>query len=282
MRFVIVGCLILGARSVDAATIAVAGGGDLQSALAAAKPGDTVELAAGATFIGNFTLPARVGGDGFITVRSASHANLPPEGGRVSPADAPHLAKLRSPNSAPALQTAPGAHHWRMQLLEFQANAGGFGDIIPLGDGSAPQTALAHGPRDLVVDRCYIHGDPDAGQKRGIALNSASTTISGAYIADIKAVGQDSQAVTGWNGPGPFVITNNYLEAAGENLLFGGTDPSIPNLVPADITVAGNQFSKPPAWRTQNWVVKNLFELKNARRVEVADNLFEYNWEGGQ
>jgi hypothetical protein len=282
MRVLIVGCLILGARSVDAATIAVAAGGDLQSALAAAKPGDTVELAVGAPFTGNFTLPAKAGGDAFITVRSASHANLPPEGGRVSPADAPYLAKLRSPNNAPALQTAPGAHHWRIQWLEFQANAGGFGDIITLGDGSAAQTTLAQVPHDLVVDRCYIHGDPDAGQKRGIALNSASTTISGSYIADIKAVGQDSQAITGWNGPGPFVITNNYLEAAGENLLFGGTDPSIPNLVPSDVTVTGNILSRPASWRGQRWQIKNLLELKNARRVRIADNLLENNWAAAQ
>jgi hypothetical protein len=87
-------------------------------------------------------------------------------------------------------------------------------------------------PHNLVLDRVYAHGDPSLGQKRGISLNSASTTITGSYIFDIKAVGQDSQAICGWNGPGPFMITNNYLEAAGENVLFGGADPSIPNLVP--------------------------------------------------
>ena len=32
----------------------------------------------------------------------------------------------------------------------------------------------------------------------------------------------------GWNGPGPFLIENNYLEAAGENIMFGGNDPSHP------------------------------------------------------
>ena len=76
--------------------------------------------------------------------------------------------------------------------------------------------------------------------KRGIALNSAATTITGSYISDIKAVGQDSQAIAGWNGPGPYTITNNYLEAAGENLMFGGADPAVPGLVPADITIKGN------------------------------------------
>jgi hypothetical protein len=193
---------------------------------------------------------------------------------------APLLAKIQSPNSASPIQTAPGAHHWRLMLVEVAGNSLGIGDLIALGDDV--QSTLARVPHDLVLDRVYIHGDPAVGQKRGISLNSASTTITGSYIADIKAVGQDSQAICGWNGPGPYTITNNYLEAAGENLLFGGADPAIPNLVPADITIAGNLLSKPVAWRTQNWSVKNLFELKNARRVKVTNNVFENNWEGGQ
>jgi len=144
------------------------------------------------------------------------------------------------------------------------------------------QNSLAMVPHDLVVDRCYIHGDVTHGQKRGIALNSASTTIANSYIAEIKAVGQDSQAIGGWNGPGPYTIRNNYLEAAGENVLFGGSDPAIPNLIPSDITVQGNTMSKPLAWRTQSWSVKNIFELKNAQRVVVDGNVFEYNWLAAQ
>ena len=109
-----------------------------------------------------------------------------------------------------------------------------------------------------------------------------ASTITGSYIAEIKAVGQDSQAIAGWNGPGPYAITNNYLEGAGENVIFGGADPAIPNLVPGDITIAGNAIAKQPAWRAENWTVKNLLELKNARRVSIHDNTFDYNWQAGQ
>src|SRR6185369_1567191 len=90
------------------------------------------------------------------------------------------------------------------------------------------------------------------------------------------------QAIAGWNGPGPFTITNNYLEGSSENVLFGGADPSIPNLVPSDIVLRGNLIAKPQAWRTERWQVKNLFELKNARRVTIDGNVFEYNWEAAQ
>jgi Right handed beta helix region len=261
-----------------AATISVPAGGDLHSALMSAQPGDTIVLEPGATYIGNFTLPNK-NGTTYITLQT-SPDGLPGDGARVAPGLA--LAKLRSPNSAPALQTAPGAHHWRIALIEFLANAAGAGDIMTLGDGSPAQNTLALVPHDLIVDRCYIHADPGSPQKRGIALNSASTTITGSYIAGMKAVGQDSQAIAGWNGPGPYTITNNYLEGAGENVIFGGADPAIPNLVPSDITIAGNTVAKLIAWRTENWSVKNLLELKNARRVSIHDNTFEYNWQAGQ
>src|SRR5207249_4012910 len=107
-------------------------------------------------------------------------------------------------------------------------------------------------------------------------------TVINSYISEIKTVGQDSQAICGWNGPGPFTISNNYLEAAGENVLIGGADPSIPNLTPSDITFTRNYLAKQVAWRTQGWQLKNLFELKNAQRVVVDGNLMEYNWEAAQ
>src|SRR6185503_232514 len=101
---------------------------------------------------------------------------LPPGTVRVGPADAPLLATLRSPNTAPALKTATAAHHWRIVRVEFVATSGGAGDIIALGSGSSSQTSLSQVAHDLVLDRVYVHGDPAAGQKRGIALNSAATT----------------------------------------------------------------------------------------------------------
>jgi hypothetical protein len=111
-----------------------------------------------------------------------------------------------------------------------------------------------------------------------VTLNSASTSLVNSYISNIGARGQETQAAGGWNGPGPFLIENNYLEAAGVNVMFGGTDPSIRNLVPANIQFRRNHVTKQVAWRNGPWVVKNLFELKSARQVTVEWNLFEYNW----
>jgi parallel beta helix pectate lyase-like protein len=275
---VCVGVLI--AMPAFGSTIVVPADGNLQQAINNAEPGDVIALPPGAIYTGSFVLPVK-SGDAPITIRTGTDFNLPGAGGRISPADAPNLAVVRQGSAAPAIRTAPGAHHWLLMLLEIQGN--GNSDIIALGDGSSTgQVAEAQIPHHLMLDRVYVHGDATRGQKRGVALNSATTWIIGSWISDIKAVGQDSQAICGWNGPGPFVITNNWLQAAGENLMFGGSDPAVPNLVPSDITIADNQFIKDTAWRTEKWTVKNLLELKNARRVQILRNVFDYNWQAGQ
>jgi hypothetical protein len=195
------------------------------------------------------------------------------------------MPKILSPNSAPAISTAPGAHHVRLGGLEIALAPGvaASGGLVIFGDGG--QTSAAEIPHDLVVDRCYVHGAEAADVRRGVVLNSAASAIVDSHVSDVHSADVDSQAILGWCGPGPFKIVNNYLEASGENTLFGGADPKIPNLVPSDIEFRQNYSAKPLSWRAGDpayagraWDVKNLFELKNARRVLVADNLFENNW----
>src|SRR4029078_8565618 len=99
---------------------------------------------------------------------------------------------------------------------------------------------------------------------------------------EIHHTGFDAQAICGWTGPGNYTITNNYLEATGENIMFGGDTPSITNLVPSNITITGNLFSKPmtwnqfdPAYGKVNYSIKNLFELKNAQTVLAEQNILD-------
>jgi hypothetical protein len=87
--------------------------------------------------------------------------------------------------------------------------------------------------------------------------------------------------VAGWNGPGPFKIANNYLEGAGENVAFGGGDPTIPGLTPSDIEIRRNHVARPLSWKGV-WLVKNVLELKHAQRVLIEGNVFENNWVDGQ
>jgi hypothetical protein len=197
------------------------------------------------------------------------------------------LPKIVSPigTNLSALQTAAGAHHYRFVGVEFarEGSASVYDTVtlIQFGDGSNAQTSIAQVPHHLVLDRCYIHGDPTHGLKRGVGLHSAHTSILNSYISDCKHWSVEAQAICGWNGPGPFTITNNYIEGSGENLMFGGADPSIPNLVPSDIEIRRNYFTKPLAWRG-NWLVKNILELKSARRAIIEGNVLENCWEDAQ
>src|SRR5262245_23520064 len=67
--------------------ISVRVGEDLQAALNNAFCGDTIELQAGGSFVGRFTLPAKACDNGhWIVVRtSAPDSALPAEGQRVTP-----------------------------------------------------------------------------------------------------------------------------------------------------------------------------------------------------
>ncbi len=275
---------LLTSPGADAATITVNAGGDLQAAINAAKPGDTILLQAGAVFGAGYKLPAK-GGSSFITIRSAApDSALPAAGVRVTPAYAGQLAKIRAPTGGyAAFRTAAGASYWRLMFLEiYPASATSSANLIDFGAADSTQGTLSAVPQHLVIDRCYLHGDSGFGQRRGAALNSGDTQILSSYFADFKGKGQDTQAIAGWNGPGPFLIDNNYIEASGENIAFGGSDPNIPNLVPNNITIRHNLISKPLAWMSQSWTVKNLIELKNAENVLIEGNTIENNWAAGQ
>lgn len=269
-----------------AKTITVKPGQNFQLALDAAQPGDEIVLTAGTSYSGNFVLPKKPG-DAFITVRSSRCSEIP-AAVRIDLNQEPLTAKLMTPNVGPVLLAPARSHHFKFECLTFtQApSVGEWGyNLVQLGEGARDenQKTLADVPHHFEFDRCIVRArDERTGLQRGITLNSAHTTVTNSYIAGIKWVGVETQAVGGWNGPGPFLIENNYLEAAGINILFGGAVTPIPDLVPADITIRNNRLYKRPEWQGKGFAIKNLLELKNARRVTISGNDCENSWPDGQ
>jgi hypothetical protein len=294
-RWVMLVCILIvtAPRFTAAATFNCATATDFTNALTNSALGDTIVLTAGNTFTGSFTLPNKTTGTGYITIQSSAVASLPATGTRVTPTNAGNMPKVVSSGfNAPAIRTAVSAHHFKLIGLEIigPANNSVLNTLVALGDSGTAQDTLAEVANNLVIDRCIVRAfSTTQTLRRGIALNSGSTDITNCYVAGCKEAGADSQAVGGWNGPGPYNIINNYLEGAGENVIFGGSDPSIPNLVTEDIVFKRNYCFKPLSWKIGDpsyagtpWTVKNLFELKNARRVVIDGNLFENNWVHGQ
>ncbi len=259
--------------------VRVLAGADLQAVLDAARPGDFIELPAGATFRGSFVLPNKpivTSGRQWIVIYSSALWRLPPPGTPLVPAvHAQLMPKIVSDNGDPAIRVAAGAHHYMLAGLEVTTTSASLLDLVYL---DFPGQRVEQIPTDITLYRCYIHGNATGDIRRGVALNGARLAVIGSYVSDFHHRSEDSHAIQGWNGPGPFRIIGNYLEAAGVNVMFGGEDPTIDGLVPSSIEVRGNHFFKPLTWRDGPWSVKNLFELKNARGVLVEGNIFENNW----
>jgi hypothetical protein len=97
----------------------------------------------------------------------------------------------------------------------------------------------------------------------------------------------DATAFGGGNSEDPvhtLKIVDNFLEASGENVLFGGAKSSVR---PTDVEVRRNHFFKPMFWnpaapdhKEPTPIVKNLFELKNGLRFLLEGNYFENSWGG--
>lgn len=291
-------------------TIRVNAGGDFSDALENASCGDTIELQAGQSFSGTFMLPAKPCDDQhWIIIRtSASDSLLPPEGTRITPcyagvgvlpgrpsfqcaSKANVMATLivnRSGGSGPLL-FASGANHYRLIGLQITRLAGN-GPIIDL---VLPQGTMDH----IVFDRVWIHGTAQDETRRGIYLSGATNVaIVDSFFSDFHCIAvtgtcTDSQAIAGGSSvfpSGPLKIVDNFLEAAGECVLFGG---GVSTTTPADIQIAHNHFFKPIIWLAgepgfvggasgKPFVVKNHFELKNATRVLFEGNILENNWGG--
>src|SRR5688500_52821 len=248
--------------------IVVPCGGSVQDAVTKAVGGDTVVLEAGCRYVEAITISAKAS---LVTVTSS--ATLPER--RITPEDAELLPIVASGNMGPAV-TGNFAANWKFDGVQFESTANGAGDVVVL-----------QGADKITFDRVLLVAGP-AGQKRGIRGNGTHIVLTRSHIANIWREGQDSQAFAAWDGAGPYTITDNFLEAASENVMFGGADSASEANIPSNILIQGNLFTKRLEWkpvppsRTSGKVIKNLLELKCARRVTIRGNIFERNWTDAQ
>ena len=291
--------------------IVVNAGSDLQAALNNARCGDTLELQPGATFTGLFAFPAKACDNGhWIVVRSgSSDSNLPAEGTRANPCfggvrtlpgrpqyncsnPQKAMARLEYPkNMDGPIVFRNGANRYRLVALEITRSASVKG--APTLVSVEPNGVADH----IVIDRSWLHGTAQDETQVGVSLNGTnSVAIVDSYFSDFHCTAgtgtcTDSHAIAGGLGDhldGPYKIENNFLEGAGEAVMFGGGRATV---TPTDIEIRRNHFFKPWSWMPGNanfvgapdghpFIVKNHLELKNAMRVLVEANLMENVWGG--
>lgn len=261
---------------------------NLQNAIDNAVGGDQIVVKAGQTFVGSFSLPVK-SGSSFITIKS-SLADTLPIGNRVFPSNVAKMATIRTNvANGPAFFTSGAAHHYKFQGLEVTLTSGVAADTGILFGSNPAETSLSQITHDFEIDRCYIHGLSTENNHHGIIANGQFIVIKNSYISDWHGVGLDTQAILIWNSPGNINIINNYLEGAGENVLIGGVDPSITNLIPTNIVIQQNYFFKPLSWKVGDpsyagihWSIKNLLEIKAGRDITISGNIFENSWGDAQ
>jgi hypothetical protein len=273
---------------------------DFKNSLGSANPGDTIVLDAGKVYEGNFTLPAKSNPNNkWIYIVGSALSSLPAPGTRVNPAaSAAKMPKIVSTNVTAPLTFSPGSNHYRLIGLEvYGASTYGckptatppancFGYAL-IGD----QSAIGKTPPDsITIDRCYVHGQPNIDQQRAIGVNASNLAVIDSYVSEIHMPGTDTQAIGLWFSPGPIKIVNNYLEAAGENVMLGGAGGLNNPWVAADVEIRNNYLFKPLSWAkvgvsippNNTMVVKNLLELKSTRRALIDGNTLENSWVSGQ
>ncbi|HEX4783736.1 MAG TPA: hypothetical protein VH350_05305 [Candidatus Sulfotelmatobacter sp.] len=284
-------------------------GESFQQTLASTSCGDVIKLEAGAIFNGNFELPQKnCDASHWIIIRtSAPDSSLPPEGTRLTPCYAGMaalpgrpafpcptaknvLAKIEFDGKAGSgpITFAPGANHYR--LIGLEVTRGAFSKPVY-------NLVLFKGAADHVVfDRLWLHGSAQDETARGIGLEGTNVAIVDSFFTDFHCISgsgscSDAQAIAGGGGDlpmGPYKIVNNFLEASGENIIFGG---GAATSTPTDIEIRHNHFFKPLIWlkgqggyvgavNGNPFTVKNLLELKNAQRVLVDGNILDYSWGG--
>jgi hypothetical protein len=272
---------------------------DLKNALAGSQPGDVIVLDAGATYnpadagLGFFSLPVKSNPNNqWIYIVSSALANLP-AGTRVDPTMTQYMAKIVTPNVNPAFRVAPGANHYRLAGLELTAQSN-----YPTGCGATgqpncmtyfllntdwPNTAE---PDSITIDRCYLHGSATQDLQAAIQANWSNAAVIESYVSDVHDKGFDNQAVGVFSSPGPFKIVDNYLEAAGENIMFGGWGQNSNLWVPSDIEIRNNYIYKRLDWVAPslagNMVVSSAIQLDSAQRVLFDSNVVQNVWAAAQ
>jgi len=259
----------------------------LTTALAAAVGGDVIVLTAGVTYTGNFKLRDWGAGTDWIYIISSAMASLPAEGTRVDLDDIANMPTITATTNAP-IHSDFGAHHYRLAGLRIVTST--TSDRLATiqfgydGDFTVNATSLDEMVQHITIDRCVIGSTQnDYRLRHGVMLNVIYGAVVDSYIYNCKD-SADAQAIFIHNSPGPFKVVNCFLEATGENIIVGGSDTTITGLVPSDLEFTGNYLFKRLDWLNiaNSWTIKNLFELKNVRRVLCSGNVMENNWPDGQ
>jgi hypothetical protein len=184
----------------------------------------------------------------------------------------------------PALYVAPGSAN--ILVSDVVCTSDVSGAVVQLGNNDTTQTLVAQVPAGIDLSRVKV---PTHRGKRAFEINATDVVMVDCECHDVYTTnGQDSSGIGILNTPGLISVSGGVYEAGSECVLFGGDTiklmdiPGGPYI--SDVSFNGCTFTRPASWQTDGVlrVVKNIFEIKNGRGVEVIDCILENCWKDGQ
>lgn len=293
------------------ATRTITSDANWDSTWAATNCGDTILIQAGITLTARHTIPTKhCDNTHWIKLWSSDFASLPAYGTKISPcyagvaslngrppfncgAVANHMAKMQQPGFAEVLTISTNTQYLSIRGLEI-TRASGTGEVNEM---IALQTG---GVNHIVFWQNYIHGNDtgDETNKATIIDRTSYTAFVDNFISSIVCITHgactDAHTIGGGTNTvatdqdNTWKIVNNYLEAAGENIILGGGGAAI---IPSDLEIRHNYMFKPMWWNPtdstyapfpggNSAIVKNCFELKTGSRILFEGNVCQNVWGG--
>src|SRR6266853_902851 len=284
--------------------IRVSAKSNLAAAIDDAKCGDTLLLPAGASFEATVLPSKKCDDQHYITVRTDTpDSNLPPEGTRISPAWG-GVASL--PGRPPFAQPSGGPAKLFATVVARRPDGVSIGDHFRFigiewttpPDANIGRIVTVEHTDHVIFDRNWVHpaNGAEVGHGIGIVHRAHTIAVINSYISGLNCIARtgkctDATGIGGGGGDEPISalkIYNNFVEASGEDVLFGGSAATI---VPTDIEIRRNHLFRPMLWKEGEpgytpaasgnpYIVKNNFELKSAIRLLFEANLLENTWGG--
>jgi hypothetical protein len=147
----------------------------------------------------------------------------------------------------------------------------------------------------IIFDQVYMHGDQKTDETtRGLSVTGMSyVAVIDSFFSDFWCISvtgacTDSQTVEGNSGSVAMPVlkvVNNFLAAAGENILLGGA--GLGSYQQTDVEIRNNWMYKPLTWYPSSStydgvsrIEKNHLEFKQCDRCLVEANVMQNTWSG--
>jgi len=263
--------------------------------------GDTIKLEAGKIWETTDSAPYSIegpitGSSGYITLTSTG--TCPDDGVIITPDYNDQLGYIRvGAQNIPGLFLAGSdnpAEHIRIKCLGFESKVESgvqvdYNGALFIGHySSSPVWSFDvddenDQPDDIIVDQIYWRNvDWLHNARTAIRLHGRAVTIKNSWLDGCYGLGEESQCISGYSGVGPFVIENNLLANASENLFYGGAPPAYDAFQAEPSTIRWNRLIKiPERFRARFWF-SNIIAYKGRVIKDTANTMFFQAQNSGQ